>query len=79
MSTNKTLPFFNTMTAMPKKAAEGISLDGIYNIFGNWDFAIWFEADSNESAVHFVGEKIRSIEGVLDTHTLPATAIKEYM
>ncbi len=47
-------------------------------VFGNWDFAVWFEADTNENAVHFVGEKIRSIEGVIETITMPATAIKEY-
>jgi hypothetical protein len=40
--------------------------------------AIWFEANNNDDAVHFVGEKIRAIEGVVETVTMPATPIKEY-
>jgi hypothetical protein len=39
---------------------------------------VWFEADSNDNALHFVGEKIRSIDGVTETLTMPATSIKEY-
>jgi len=63
---------------MQSSPMDGISLYGAYNVFGNWDMAIWFEADSNDNAVHFVGEKIRVIDGVVDTHTMPATTIKEY-
>jgi hypothetical protein len=40
--------------------------------------AIWFEANSNDDAVHFVGEKIRAMEGVIETITMPATVIKDY-
>jgi uncharacterized protein with GYD domain len=79
LNPSKTLPFFNTVQSMAATPMEGVKLYGAYNVFGNWDMAIWFEADSNEAAVHFVGEKIRVIEGVADTHTMPATAIKEFM
>ena len=75
----KALASFNMLSNMSAQPMEGINMYGSYNIFGNWDMALWFEADSNESAVHFVGEKIRIIDGVVDTHTMPATAIKEYM
>jgi uncharacterized protein with GYD domain len=79
LNPTKTLPFFNTMTSMQSTPMDGVNLYGTYNVFGNWDMAIWFEADSNESAVHFVGEKIRVIDGVVDTHTMPATPVKEFM
>jgi uncharacterized protein with GYD domain len=57
---------------------KGVRLNASYNVFGEWDFAVWFEADSNDQAVHFVGEKVRSIDGVIETITMPATPIKEY-
>lgn len=74
----KTEAFFNAVSALSNMPAEGVRLDATYNVFGNWDFAVWFEAENNEKAVHFVGEQIRSIEGVIETITMPATAIKEY-
>jgi uncharacterized protein with GYD domain len=79
LNPSKTLPFFNTLQGMNATPMEGVKLMGAYNVFGDWDMAVWFEADSNDNAVHFVGEKIRSIEGVTDTHTMPATTLKEYM
>ncbi|MCW3994681.1 MAG: Lrp/AsnC ligand binding domain-containing protein [Candidatus Bathyarchaeota archaeon] len=79
LNPTKTESFFNKFSSMASTPIEGVNIYGSYNVFGNWDIAIWFEADSNDNAIHFVGEKIRSIEGVLDTHTMPATTIKEYM
>jgi len=79
LNPSKTLPFFNAISSMQSSPMDGINLSGAYNVFGNWDMAIWFEADSNDDAVHFVGEKIRVIDGVVDTQTMPATTIKEYM
>lgn len=79
VGTNKTLGFFNALSEMQKTPAEGVTMYGAYNVFGSWDFAVWFEADSNESAVHFVGEKIRAIDGVIETVTMPATTLKEWM
>ncbi len=78
MHPTKTEAFLNSVSALSNRPAEGVRLDATYNVFGNWDFAVWFEADNNESAVHFVGEKIRSIDGVIETITMPATAIKEF-
>ena len=57
---------------------QGVNVNASYNVFGNWDIAVWFEADSNDNALHFVGDKIRSIDGVTETLTMPATTIKEY-
>ena len=61
VDTTKTLDFYNSITALSNMPAEGVRLNASYNIFGKWDFAVWFEADNNEKAVHFVGEQIRSM------------------
>jgi uncharacterized protein with GYD domain len=75
----KTNAFFDAFGTLSQKPMEGVNVYGSYNVFGNWDIAIWFEADSNDNALHFVGDKIRAMDGVVETHTMPATAIKEYM
>ena len=74
----KTESFFNSLSSMSRAPIEGVNVNASYNVFGNWDMAVWFEADSNDNALHFVGEKIRSIDGVTETLTMPATVIKEY-
>lgn len=79
LNPSKTMPFNNTVSSWPQNPTKGVMLWGAYNIFGNWDFAIWFEADNNEDAYHFVWEKIRPIDGVMETVTMPANPIKEYM
>ena len=78
LNPSKTLPFFNALSSISERPMEGIRVNASYNTFGTWDFAIWFEADSNENAIRFVGENIRSIEGVNETLTMPATTLKEY-
>ncbi len=75
---SKTGNFFSSLMQLSNKPTEGVRLNATYNIFGEWDCAVWFEATNNDSAVHFVGEKLRAIEGVIETLTMPATAIKEY-
>jgi uncharacterized protein with GYD domain len=75
----KTNAFFNAFSSLSQNPVEGVNISGSYNVFGVWDIAIWFEADSNDDALHFVGDKIRSMDGVVETHTMPATTIKEYM
>lgn len=57
---------------------EGVKLVEAYQVFGKWDFAVLFEADTNANALHFVGDKIRLIEGVMSTTTVPLTTIKDY-
>ena len=75
----KTNAFFDAFSTLSQNPMEGVSISGSYNVFGVWDIAIWFEADSNDNALHFVGDKIRAMDSVVETHTMPATAIKEYM
>jgi len=75
---SRTGSFFSALMQLSDKPSEGVRLFATYNIFGEWDCSVWFEAINNEKAVHFVGEKLRTIEGVIETITMPATAIKEY-
>lgn len=70
--------FFKSLNKMSEAPMEGVQINASYNVFGDWDIAIWFEADSNENALHFVGDKLRPISGVMETHTMPATTIKQY-
>jgi uncharacterized protein with GYD domain len=74
----KTESFYNSLMKITEMPSEGVRLSATYSIFGEWDFAVWFEANNNDDAAHFVGEKIRAIEGVVETITMPATPIKEY-
>ena len=57
---------------------KGVTLEEAFQVFGEWDYAILFQALSNEDALHFVGDKIRLVEGVMETLTVPMTPIKEY-
>ena len=61
-----------------EKPIEGVKLEEAYQVFGQWDFAVLFQADSNENALHFVGDKIRLIDGVLETFTIPLASIRDY-
>jgi len=60
------------------KPIEGVKLEEAYQVFGQWDFAVLFQADTNENALHFVGDKIRLIEGVIETLTIPLVPLKDY-
>ena len=57
---------------------KGVTLEEAYQVFGKWDFAVLFQADNNESALHFVSDKIRLVEGVMETYTIPLAPIKDY-
>jgi uncharacterized protein with GYD domain len=78
LNPSKTESFMDSISAMSRQPVQGVNVNASYNVFGNWDIAVWFEADSNDNALHFVGDKIRSIDGVTETLTMPATSIKEY-
>jgi uncharacterized protein with GYD domain len=56
----------------------GVTLEEAYQVFGRWDYAVLFQADTNENALHFVGDRIRLVEGVIETYTIPLTPIKNY-
>ncbi len=78
LNPSNTQSFFDALNKLSDRPIEGVRINASYNVFGDWDIAVWFEADSNENALHFVGDKIRPMEGVMETHTMPTTPIKEY-
>ena len=56
---------------------NGVILEEAHQIFGEWDFAILCQADTNENALHFVGDIVLHIEDVATTFTLPIAPVKE--
>lgn len=74
----KTENFHSYLMRMSERPSEGVKLNAFYTVFGAWDVAVWFEAENNDYAAHFISEKLRSIDGVIETFTMPATMIKEY-
>jgi uncharacterized protein with GYD domain len=69
---------YDPLMELTETPTEGVKLEEAFQVFGKWDFAVLFEADTNENALHFVGDKIRLIEGVMSTTTIPLTPIKDY-
>jgi uncharacterized protein with GYD domain len=78
ISPNMAAKLYDPLMELSETPTEGVKLEEAYQVFGKWDFAVLFEADTNENALHFVGDKIRLIEGVMATTTIPLTPIKEY-
>ena len=70
--------FWNGFAKLPDEPMKGVMIESSYSLFGYWDFAIFFKADTNDNALHFVGEKLRAIEGVAETSTSPMTILKEH-
>ena len=69
---------YEPLMEFDEKPMEGVKLEEAYQVFGQWDFAVLFQADTNTNALHFVGDKIRLIEGIIETSTIPLAPIKDY-
>jgi uncharacterized protein with GYD domain len=78
LSPNMAAKLYEPLMEFGENPMEGVQLEEAYQVFGQWDFAVLFQADTNENALHFVGDKIRLIEGVLETFTIPMAPIKNY-
>ena len=78
LSPNMAAKLYEPLMEFGETPMDGIRLEEAYQIFGQWDFAILFQADTNATALHFVGDKIRLIDGVLETFTIPLAPIKSY-
>ena len=78
ISPNMAAKLYEPLMEFEEQPIEGVQLQEAYQVFGRWDFAILFEADTNAAALHFVGDKIRLVEGVLETLTIPISPIKDY-
>ena len=61
------------------KPMGGIKLQEAYQVFGKWDFAVLFEADTNENALHFAGDIVRPIDGVVAMRTVPLAPLRSWL
>jgi hypothetical protein len=57
---------------------NGVVFEETYQILGEWNFAVLFQDCTNENSLHFVGDIVRSIEGVATTFTLLIAPVKDY-
>lgn len=78
LSPNMAAKLYEPLMEFTDNPIEGVKLEEAYQVFGQWDFAILFQADTNEKALHFVGDRIRLIDGVLETFTIPLVPLKDY-
>ena len=78
LSPNMAAKLYEPLMEFCEKPMEGVKLEEAYQVFGQWDFAVLFQADTNADALHFVGDKIRLIEGIIETSTIPLAPIKDY-
>ena len=79
----KTIPgkggeFWEAFQKMPTKPMEGVVIESSWSLYGYYDFALFFWANSNENSLHFVGEVLRAMPGISDTATSPMTVLKEH-
>ena len=78
ISPNMAAKIYEPLMEFTQQPMEGVKLEEAYQMFGEWDFAILFKAETNSNALHFVSDKIRLVEGVLETFTIPMSPIKNY-
>ncbi len=78
LSPNMAAKLYEPLMEFGEEPIEGVKLEEAYQVFGQWDFAVLFQADTNERALHFVSDKIRLIEGIMETFTIPLAPIKDY-
>ena len=78
ISPNMAAKLYEPLMEFSESPIPGVTLEEAYQVFGRWDYAVLFQADTNENALHFVGDRIRLVEGVIETYTIPLTPIKNY-
>jgi hypothetical protein len=78
VSSGKGGEFWSGFSKMPDEPMKDVMVESSWSLFGYWDFAIFIKTNSNENALHFVGEVLRAIPGVADTSTSPMTVLKEH-
>ena len=69
---------YEPLMEFDEKPVKGVKLEEAYRVFGKWDFAILFQAETNSDALDFVANKIRLVEGVIKTTTIPLAALKNW-
>jgi len=71
LSPAKIIDAISALRDLPEKPGPGVDLQYVMNVFGTWDVAMWFNADSSDKAVDFVHKKISQISGIVDAYTVP--------
>jgi len=70
--------FWNSFSKMSDEPMPGVMVESSWSLFGYWDFALFIKADSNDNALHFVGEVLRATPGIAETSTSPMTVLKHH-
>jgi DNA-binding Lrp family transcriptional regulator len=78
LNPNMAARLYEPLMEFSEKPLEGVKLEEAYRVFGRWDFAILFQAENNTNALDFVADKIRLVDGVIETFTIPLSTIKDY-
>ena len=78
LSPNMAAKLYEPLMEFNEEPMPGVKLEEAYQIFGQWDFAVLFQADTNATALQFISDKLRLIEGVTETFTIPLAPIKNY-
>ena len=78
LSPNMAAKLHEPLMQFTEEPMKGVKLEEAYQVFGQWDFAILFQSNTNATALQFVSDKLRLIEGVTETFTIPLAPIKDY-
>jgi hypothetical protein len=70
--------FWEGFSKMPDEPMKGVTIESSWSLYGYWDFVIFFNADSNDNSLHFVGEVLRNVGGIGETSTSPMTVLKAH-
>ncbi len=75
----KTSEVNRDLSNLPESPNLGVKLHYSFNIYGDWDICVWFEADNDDNANDFVKKQVAKIPGVTKTNILPSTILKQYV
>jgi DNA-binding Lrp family transcriptional regulator len=75
---NMVARLYEPLMEFSQEPVKGVKLEEAYRVFGKWDFAILFQADSNSEALDFVANRIRLVEGITGTTTIPLATLKNW-
>ncbi len=78
LNPNMAAKLYEPLMEFSEKPVKGVKLEEAFRVFGKWDFAILFQADTNSDALDFVANKIRLVEGVIETTTIPLASLKNW-
>ncbi len=78
LNPNMAAKLYEPLMEFGEKPIKGVKLEEAFRVFGKWDFAILFQADNNSDALDFVANKIRLVEGVIETTTIPLASLKNW-